>query len=433
VRLGVLKNTVLFFTLLLLLSASHAFADMAAIHAGALPQETPVLAALDDAKQLEPYSHSWVRVWNFPVAKEEVATRLGKDLGILTQALQNHPDNAELMLLTGLVARYAYNFDVPGSQETAISVLGQAQKRAPSDMRSSWFHATLLCQTSGAQSKIGAEEFLSIEGRYAWDQLPVAFWDDYMECPMIAGLPAHTLRAADHLTKLHTPGSERRSALTESARKSFDPFDPKKEYEPKEVWQGTKIGDDTDPVFTSTTCGVRLRVRGNWKISRIAVTNGSCIIVFSTSSYQGTVHQLIPNVALLVKQPEGNETLQEFSKKYQRGGAIETFAPVRCPAAECIAVTNVRPEMYGEDGGGHGRWIFFERDQPDFPGLIFEGPQELPKADGGEEKTFYYRPGQTQQRIPGKLYYVVLLDTAASIEEPALKDFDFFLQNLTVE
>jgi hypothetical protein len=45
----------------------------------------------------------------------------------------------------------------------------------------------------------------------------------------------------------------------------------------------------------------------------------------------------------------------------------------------------------------------------------------------------YYRPNQIQQRISGKLYYLVLLDTAASIEEPALKDFDFFLKNLTVE
>jgi len=44
-----------------------------------------------------------------------------------------------------------------------------------------------------------------------------------------------------------------------------------------------------------------------------------------------------------------------------------------------------------------------------------------------------FHPGQIHQRIPGKLYYLVLLDTAASIEEPAMKDYDFFLQNLTVE
>ena len=45
----------------------------------------------------------------------------------------------------------------------------------------------------------------------------------------------------------------------------------------------------------------------------------------------------------------------------------------------------------------------------------------------------YFHPGQAHERIPGKLYYLLLLDTAASIEDPALKDFDFFLQNLTVE
>ncbi len=75
------KNAVLIFSLFLFFPALSAYADIAAIHADRLPQETAVLAALDDAKQLEPYSHSWVPVWNYPVAKEDVATRLGKDLG----------------------------------------------------------------------------------------------------------------------------------------------------------------------------------------------------------------------------------------------------------------------------------------------------------------------------------------------------------------
>lgn len=79
-----------------------------------------------------------------------------------------------------------------------------------------------------------------------------------------------------------------------------------------------------------------------------------------------------------------------------------------------------------------GSFIVFKRDQPEYPGLIFESPYEIPKSDGKEGHS-YYRPDQTQQRIPGKLYYLVLLDTAAPIEEPAMKDFDFFLENLTVE
>jgi len=88
--------------------------------------------------------------------------------------------------------------------------------------------------------------------------------------------------------------------------------------------------------------------------------------------------------------------------------------------------------MYGNNGDGHGRIVVFERNQPEFPGLIFEAPTEMPKSDGSAGPK-YYRPNPIKERIPGKLYYLVLLDTAASIEDPALKDFDFFLQNLTVE
>jgi hypothetical protein len=61
-----------------------------------------------------------------------------------------------------------------------------------------------------------------------------------------------------------------------------------------------------------------------------------------------------------------------------------------------------------------------------------EPPSQPPPAEEGEG-TQYFRPGQIQQRIPGRLYYLVLLDAAASIEEPAMKDFDFFLANLVVE
>jgi hypothetical protein len=205
------KIAALLFAFILSFLAPQALADVAAIHADRLPQETAVLAALDDVKQLEPYSHSWVRVWKYPVAKEEVATRLGKDLGFLTIALKSHPDNAELLLLTGLMARYAYNFDVPGSYETALSVLGHAHDLVPADLRSPWFSATLMCQTG--QSKSGADVFLSIEASRAWDQLPVAFWDDYMECASNTMMANHVLRAIDHLGKLHAPVTEMRAAL----------------------------------------------------------------------------------------------------------------------------------------------------------------------------------------------------------------------------
>jgi hypothetical protein len=421
------KNRVLLLVCLFSLLSPRLFADIAAIHANALPQETAVLSALDDAKQLEPYSRSWTMNWEYPVTKDEVATRLSKDLGFLMLASKNHPDNAELLLLTGLVARYAYNLDVDGSFDAAMNALNQAQKLAPADFRAGWFRATLECQTT--QPKAGGNEFLSIDSSRTWDQLPVEFWDDYLECALLTGMPAHALRAADHLEKLHAPASEKRASLVEIARKRFDPYNAKKDYQPQDVWQAEDTSDDT--VFTSTLCGVRLRVHGNWQAARLDFANGSCVALFTTGPYQATTRAMHPSVMLLVQQPKGNESLEAYSKKFQTHGAFESFAP-QCPLQPCIAFKGVQPGVYKGDGDGRPRLVFFERNEPEFPGLIFESPLELPKPDGtGGAKA--YHPLQIQQRIPGKLYYLVTLDTASSIEEPALKDFDFFLQNLTVE
>jgi hypothetical protein len=416
---------------LLSLSVPQLRADVAAIRASALPQETAVLAALDDARQLEPYSAVWTAdpQWHFPVTKANVAARLGKDLGFLTIAAKNHPDNAELLLLTGLVARYAYNLDVDGSYDAAMNMLDQAEKLAPGDFRAPWFRATLKCQTTEPDK--GAVDFLAIEAGHTWDQLPVAFWDDYMECALLTGMPAHALRAISYTEKLHAPETTgRRASIIDIIRKRFDAYDPKKQYEPKEVWSIENIGDNT--VFTGSLCGVRLRTHGNWEAENLALSNGSCVANFGTGPYKGTVHDLHPEILVLVQQPKDGESLEEYAKKFQKDGTFDPDPALHCPVAHCIALKGVQPGMYKKDGDGHGRMVFFERDEPEYPGLIFESPLDLPKSDGSSGVT-YYRPDKIQERIPGKLYYLVLLDTAASIEEPAIKDFDFFLQNLTVE
>jgi hypothetical protein len=421
------KIAVLLFASLLFCLAPLSRADVAAIHADRLPQEVTVLAALDDARELEPYSHSWTQPWRFPVAKEETATRLGKDLGFLAIALKSHPDNAELLLLTGLVASYAYNLDVDGSHEAALSALERARKLAPSDVRAQWFHATALCQT--AQPKDGADEFLSIESSHAWEQLPAGYWNDFIECAAVTNIPAHLLRAVDHIEKLHAPPSEIRAVATEATRKRYEVFDPKKHYEPKELWHAEKIGENSE--FTSTTCGVRLRTHGNWEINNLGLNGRGCVANFSTGPYKATTRDLSPSILVLVKQADENETLLDFAKKYARG-LFGMFKPSRCPASECIALWGVQSGMYKKDGDGRGRIVVFERDQPEFPGLIFETP-EGPPLSNGQESAQVFHPNQLQQRIPGKLYYLVLLDTASSIEEPAMEDFGFFLENLTVE
>jgi len=201
-------------------------ADVAAIHADRLPQETAILAALDDAREMEPYSHVWWPECNFPLSKQEVAKHLSKDLGSLVHALQKHPENEELALLTGLVGRYAYNVDVKGSQNIPLSALSQAQTLDPKDVRAPWFRATFLCET--LQPVEGEHEFLFIEAGRPWDRLPPAFWIDYMECASHTNMSAHVLRAADHLEKLHGAATPLSNTYLNKARRRFDAFDPKK-------------------------------------------------------------------------------------------------------------------------------------------------------------------------------------------------------------
>ena len=406
----------------------HAYADMAAIHGSSLPQEAAVQDALKDAAQLEPYCRSWTHDWKYPVAKKDVAARLSKDLKSLDAAAKAHPENAELLLLTGLVARYGYNVDVKDTYEASIGALTEAAKLDPADVRAPWFRATLQCQTD--QMKAGAETFLALEGNHPWEGMPAAFWMDYMECATVSGMPAHVLRAGDHLEKMHASDMQERDFLTGVAHKRFDPFDPKKKYDPKAAWQGEKT--DNGILFTSTSCGLRMQAQGDWAVDRLEFSNGSCVADFSTGPYKGTAHSLHPSILVMVQQPEKGETLEAYSRRFMTNAVFEPFTPSRCPADQCLAVKGIRPKGYGEDGDGHGLMVIFERSQPEFPGLVFESPWEAHKSDGGEGMK-YYRPGQVQERIPGKLYYLVLLDTAASIEGPAITDFDLFLQHLTVE
>lgn len=403
-------------------------ADIAAIRQSALPQEAAVLAAYDDAGRLEPYCRSWTNDWKYPVAREEVAARLGKDLGLLSAAAKNHPGNLELLLLTGLVAHYAYNVDVSGSYDTAMAALDAAQKTDEADFRAGWFRAAMLCQLS--QPKPGADAMLAIESGHLWKQLPAGFWKDYMECATVTNMPAHVLRAAGHLVELHAPEWPMGTFLVDTAEKRFDPFDPKREYAPKEVWSGAAAGDDTE--FTSTTCGMRMLTHGNWTVNQLAVTKQTCVAYFSTGPYKAIQGSLRPSILVMVKQPEGNQSLKEFAAKYTSDGTFTPDPGSRCPADTCIALKAVQAGMYKENGDGHGRILVFERDEPPFPGLLFESPTQPPQAEPGKGAQFF-RPAQIQKRIPGKLYYLVLLDTAASIEDPAMKDFDFFLTNLVVE
>jgi hypothetical protein len=425
------KTSVLLLASFLAFSIPRLHADLAAIHASTLPQEPAVLAALDDAKQLEPYCQYWTAapLWHFDIPRQQVADRLSKDLGFLAQAVKAHPENAELALLAGLVAIYAHNLEVQGAYDTAMKMLDAVGLLSLGDLRVGWFRSTLHCQSTEIVE--GATGFLTLEAAGARDRLPAAFWDDYMECALLSAMPVHVLRAASNLEKAHEPQSDRGKDYAEIARQRIVPFDPQKQYEASAVWIGPEPTGNVE-VLTGESFGVQIKVHSDWEKEGFQLKGDKGTSLFCSGPYAARKGTLRPCILLLVQQAKPGQTLEGFSASFKRDGTFVPYTLARCPAERCIAERGVQPGMYHENGDGHGRIIFFEREQPEFPGLIFESPSALPHQEGKKgPETFGFAP--TQQRMPGKLFYLVLLDTAASIEEPALKDFDFFLENLTVE
>lgn len=408
----------------------RALADIAAIHADALPHESAVLDALNDARQLEPYCEYWTaeKLWQFDIPRKEVAARLSNDLVSLTGAVKAHPDNAELVLLTGLVAVYAHNLEAHESYDTALKMLDAAGKLVPGDLRVGWFSSKLHCQSTEIED--GVKGFLALEAATTRDRLSAGFWDDYMECALLSNMPEHVLRAASYLDKAHTPQSDRGKAYVEIARQRLVPFDPQKDYEPSSVFLG--YDDGNDEVLTGASFGVEMRVHADWQKSGFTLKGDKGTTIFSPGPYAAKKGTLRPSILLLVRQAKPGQTLEGFAASFGRDGTFVPYTLAHCPSEKCIAERGVQPGMYHENGDGHGRVVFFEREQPEFPGLIFELPSSLPHKNGEKgPESFRFTP--IQQRMPGKLFYLVLLDTAASIEDPALKDFDFFLNNLRVE
>ncbi|HTV13903.1 MAG TPA: hypothetical protein VME68_04255 [Acidobacteriaceae bacterium] len=410
---------------LLAVAGVPALADVAAVHRDRLPQTPPVLAALDDAAAMEPYSDRWSNKWIFPVPKKDVAEHLRKDITALQAAVKDNPTNEELLLVAGLVAHYGYNVDVEHTDESAPQDLAAAGKLDPNDFRVSWFHADFMCQT--IKPSVGAKEFLSIEGSHAWRDLPAAFWRNYEHCAAVTNMPAHLLRAAGYLSQL-APSTDDDKFYESLGHDRMTAVDLTRDYDTASSWTGDRDGDDV--AVTSTACGVRFRARSTWTPDRLELQKGSCVAVFSTGPYKAPRGPLHPEILLIAQRPEGSETLADFAQKFTKLGTFSPMTPAHCPASHCLAMQGVQPGIYTKDGDGHPRIVVFERDEPPNPGLLFESPQDPPAQGQG---TQVIRPNRMLERIPGTLYYVIALDTASTIEQSADNDFDFFLEHTQVE
>lgn len=412
----------------LLLVTPSAIAGLKDIHPEKLPQDEAVHKAYTDALTVEGMVHSWSEKWSYGTPKKDVVSRLKASLDALQKANSANPGNEELLLLMGLVASYAYNVDIEGSHELAVDSLEEARKLAPGDYRPQWFLGSHQCQTVDL-TKEGMDNLLSVERLLSWEQLPPDFWDDYIPCATVTNMPAHGLRAGDHLKMLHAPPSDYRDTLMEAARGRLKMPDPTATYSKENAWSVKTV--DSRSVFTSFVCGFSFSSPGEWRVARLAVQEGQCVVQLETGPYKNGASDVVPNILVIVRQAKTGESLDDFKKVFMRTGPFKQASVHNCPSQECQTSEAVKPGLYGSNGDGHAILTVFERRAPAFPGLALEEPTALPSPEEG--KTTHLHPNERLNRFEGTLYYLVLLDTASSVLGKAEDDFEDFLKRFQAE
>ena len=422
------KANILFFMAgALLILAPTSSAGLRDIRTDKLPRDVRISEAYSNALKVESMTREWHDVWRFSTPKEEVAALLKTNLAKLQAATSTASDNEELWLLTGIVAHYAYNVDVDGSYEVAEQSLKSAQKLAPDDYRPTWFRASLTCQTP--QSRQGMESFLSIESRFSWKNLPIDFWDDYLSCTTITAMPAHSLRAGDHLRKLDPPSSDYRNSLLDIAQNRMKKPELSRSYSQQEVWSFTKRASVSE--YVNTMFGIRFSVPNDWNLRFLDIQNGQSLVQIQMAPFHAAAGDIRPNILIIIRPPKSGETINDFVKAIMKYPSASPAKISNCPSDSCFAIQGKELGTYGAAGDGYGTITGFQREQPEFPGIKFEEPLGVPEPTSNGPQ--YFRPTQRISRIPGTLYYLVLLDTAGSVRDEANSAYTNFLKRVVVE
>lgn len=370
----------------------------------------------------------WSPDWTYDTPKAQVAAQLKANLNDLRSAEAASPQNEELILLTGLVAHLAYNVDVGETFTVAVQAFEKAGKLAPADVRPEWFLASHRCQSN--EIKSGMDQMLAVEAKTSWQQLPVDFWDEYINCATLSLMPAHTLRAVDHAVHLGEKAS-RYAWDVDVARKRYKSTDDAGTYPAHDAWQAAQAA--TDVQFTSQICGMGFSVHGDWQMDISDVAQGICMSRIETGPYPGRSGKSTPTILVLSRSPKPQERLEDFVRSFlKKYPSARPVTASSCPADPCIAFEIVTDTMYQAEGGGHMLAVGFAEQPPEFPGLLFEKPEAPPKQGSGD-KTAYYHPSERLHRLPGTLYAIVMLDSNAAIFEKASDDFRYLLKSIQLD
>jgi hypothetical protein len=413
-------------TVFVCLCAPFAISQIRQINSSKLPQDSAVQHTYTDLQSIEQYARTNDGTWHSPIPRADVASRLSVALTALQVAQQQAPGNKELQLYTGLIAHLAYNLGIEQGANPAVNLL---QPLAAEDFRAAWFLGIHQCQS--LDSVGGMRQLLRVETTST--SLPSTFWQDYAVCAGITKMPVHAVRAYDnaHKTPDGLPIDER---LEQIARDRIKPSNNTSSYSPRQSWYGEKT--DLGIRSTSNVCGESFLTRPTFHIKLGDVRNGMCIVTMDTDLYPSRYGPSSASLMLLTQAAKPGESLDAFAQRVLKDQRYANNAPltgIQCPVATCLSFEVVTDKLYKPEGGLHLLAVFFQSEQPAYPGLRFESPQPLHNAPNIPGEASYFRPLEIIQRFNGTLYTIVTLDANHDNYPRSRSDFDELLKSLVID
>lgn len=423
-----LKFMMLFIMLVLVFSVvANAKVDQINPKKGMLRKELTKIKK--DIAKLEPMVEKWTPTWSYNVPKEDIEKKLIAYYQELDNYASQYPDNLELVLFKGIVAHYAYNLDLKEYYHLAVNSFQQAAAIDPTDYRVNWYWGVHLVKSNVI--KEGMDKLLLVINTENHSKLSFSFWEDFVYCSLIASMPSHVLLGVERAKQTKTKKSkEIINLLAQYAKGQLKKPPQDQPLEPEEIWTGFQ---DTDTIkYRNRMFGFSLQVPAGWLTRTTGYQNNSAAIFIKPPTKNGLAGSVSSTILCLVHQAQPGESITDFTSKIlDPRYSFEKVQP-NFDWDGVEAYQGKADDLYPNEGGASNYLLAFSRKAPAQPGILLEFPVAINKSDA-ETGVSYYQSQAEYYRLPGEIYYLLVLDTTESVFQESKEEFDLIVRNLLVE
>ncbi|HEY8969117.1 MAG TPA: hypothetical protein VIM64_08485 [Puia sp.] len=411
-------------SLLLLLVCLQGYADLRYIRlekvdpAGQYNKEISFLS-----NNVQYYDH-WSPDWIYPVKKDSLIQELTRCYELFAQ-VQAKADNVETDLLVGEIAHFLYNLSVEDYYARAESYYQKAIQLDKKDYRGYWFLANHYTYADVQDKSV---IFFQRAQKLLPSGAPADFWAEYAYAMLLANMISHCRMALDTANKI-SGGSEYTKQLEKLLQLRWKSIDVDSAYQREDLWTGAYTGRQLN--LFSRALGLKLRVDSSWGLQFTEYNKHQTAMILKPPMATSKKGKKIGfTIALLMKIAAPDETLDAFMSQFTFEDGKRITDPLPTTWKNTLSYSIRSEKTYPEWGGGHFHVIGIERSEPAYPGLLLEDPEKTPAGQPG--KVNFYMPVAQRTRFPGKIFYVLLLDTCEDIHESSYSVFYKLIQEQLV-